>query len=54
MSVKNYSCSSSPTSRTGSGGACWCFASGSWSYSGNSGPNGDNVCPAYCPSYCGV
>jgi hypothetical protein len=48
----NYYCSYSAGSRTGSGGYCWCFASGSWSYSGNNTSSG--ICPGICPDTCGV
>jgi hypothetical protein len=52
LSKNTYYCSTSSTSRTGGNGQyCWCFASGSWSWSGN---DSGNYCTTYCPGYCGV
>jgi hypothetical protein len=51
--VKGFFCSTSSSQRvdtTDNSGYCWCFASGSWSYSGINHGN----CPAGCPSSCGV
>jgi hypothetical protein len=52
LSKNTYYCSDSPDSHKKSGNYCWCFASGSWSYSSGNFYDGD--CHTRCPKWCDV
>jgi hypothetical protein len=52
VQVQSY-CSSSPTSRAGSGQFCWCGVGGIW-HSSDAYDGLNSNCPTTCPGLCGA